>query len=146
MKQQEKYEEQITKCKNTIHALNEYIFQRAELAVKDIQMPNVKIKLFEVVHTTGEVKGVFKFTYKGRDFECLSLSEKILAGIEITAMLRKITKIDCPLCVDNTESVAAFDPVSMPSQIMLIRVAKNQPLIVKYQGEINQFQELQKAG
>ncbi|WP_077534359.1 AAA family ATPase [Massiliimalia massiliensis] len=146
LKEQEKYEGQITDYKNTIHALNEYIFQRAELAVQDIQMTNVKIKLFDIVRTTGEVKGVFKFTYKGRDFEYLSLSEKILAGIEIAGMLRKITKIDCPLCIDNTESIAAFNPVSMPSQTMLIRVVKNQPLAVKYQGEINPIQELQKAG
>ena len=52
------------------------------------------IQLYDVVRTTGEVVDVFRFTYKQRDYRTLSLSEKILAGIEVAAMMRRITGID----------------------------------------------------
>ena len=112
-------------------------------------MPNVKIKLFDVVRSTGEVVGVFKFTYKDRDYTTLSLSEKTLAGIEITAMLRKITGLDCPVCVDNTENIAAFNSVSMPTQTLPLRFVKGQPLTVQFRNNADVLcqpvQELKKA-
>ena len=126
------FAEQITKYKNTVTALTEYISKRAELATAELKMPNVKIRLFEVIRGTGEVKTAFKFDYKGREYCNLSLSEKTLAGIEISALIRKITGKDYPICIDNTESIAAFNEVEMPSQIMLIRVVKGQPLMVKF--------------
>ena len=147
--QQEIYKEQILKYKNILSALSEFVCKRTELAVADLQMPNVKIKLFDVVRSTGEVVNVFKFTYKGRDYTTLSLSEKTLAGIEITAMIRKITGIDCPVCVDNTESIAAFNSVSMPSQTLLLRFVKGQPLAVQSRNNVTMLrpaeQKLKKA-
>lgn len=127
------FAEQITKYKNIVSALTEYIFKRAELATAELNMPNVKIRLFEIIRGTGEVKPAFKFDYKGREYTALSLSEKTLAGIEISALIRKITGKDYPICIDNTESIAAFNDVDMPSQVMLIRVVKGQPLTVKFQ-------------
>ncbi len=147
--QQEIYKEQISKYRNILGALGEFAYKRTEIAVSDLQMPNVKIKLFDVIRSTGEVAGVFKFTYKDRDYTTLSLSEKTLAGIEITAMLRKITGLDCPVCVDNTESIAAFNPVSMPSQTLLLRFVKGQPLTVQFRNNAEVLrqpvQELKKA-
>lgn len=127
------FTEQITKYKNIVTALTEYIFKRADLATAELKMPNVEIRLFEVIRGTGEVKNAFKFDYKGRDYTTLSLSEKTLAGIEISALIRRITGKDYPVCIDNTESIAAFNDVEMPSQVMLIRVVKGQPLTVKFQ-------------
>lgn len=145
--QQEIYTEQILKYKNILSALSEFVCKRTELAVAGLQMPNVKIKLFDVVRTTGELINVFKFTYKGRDYSTLSLSEKTLAGIEITAMIRKITGLDCPVCVDNTESIAAFNAVSMPSQTLLLRFVKGQPLAVQSRSNapVTAVQEWKKA-
>ena len=127
------FAEQITKYKNIVSALTEYIFKRAELATAELNMPNVKIRLFEIIRGTGEVKPAFKFDYKGREYTALSLSETTLAGIEISALIRRITGKDYPICIDNTESIAAFNDVDMPSQVMLIRVVKGQPLTVKFQ-------------
>lgn len=147
--QKDVYEKQILKYKDILSALSEFVYKRTELAVANLQMPNVKIKLFDVYRSTGEVTNVFKFTYKGRDYTTLSLSEKTLAGIEITAMIRKITGIDCPICVDNTESVAAFNSVSMPSQTLLLRFVKGQPLTVQSKNNLRVIrpteQELKKA-
>lgn len=127
------FAEQITKYRNIVSALTEYISKRAELATAELKMPNVEIRLFEVVRGTGEVKTAFKFDYKGREYTTLSLSEKTLVGIEISALIRRITGKDYPICIDNTESIAAFNEVEMPSQVMLIRVVKGQPLTVKFQ-------------
>lgn len=147
--QKEIYAKQIQKYKNIIDALSEFICKRTEIAVADLQMPNVKIKLFDVIRSTGEVVGTFKFTYKDRDYTTLSLSEKTLAGIEITAMIRKITGLDYPICVDNTESIAAFNSVSMPSQTLLLRFIKGQPLTVQFRNNAKVLrgpvQELKKA-
>ena len=147
--QKDVYIVQIRKCKNVLSALSDFICKRTEIAVAGLQMPNVKIKLFDVVRSTGEVVNVFKFTYKGRDYTTLSLSEKTLAGIEITAMIRKITGLDCPICVDNTESIAAFNSVSMPSQTLLLRFVKGQPLAVQSRNNAAAprpaMQELKKA-
>lgn len=129
------FEEQKKKYKDIVSALIEYIYKRAEQATADLDMPNVKIRLFDIVRGTGEVKNAFKFDYKGREYTTLSLSEKTLAGIEISAMIRRITGRDYPICIDNTESIAAFNDVDMPSQVMLIRVVKGQPLSVKFRND-----------
>lgn len=145
--QQQIFAEQIEKYEKTISALREFLFKKAELATKGLEMPNVKFRLFEVIRTTGELKSVFKFEYKGREYTTLSLSEKTLAGIEIAAMMRRITGVDCPICVDNTESVAGFNPVAMPSQTVLLRFVKGIPLTVQVKNRTPavQIQELRKA-
>ena len=120
-------------------SLTEYIYKRTELATRDLQMPNVKIRLFDVVRSTGEVKSTFKFDYKDREYTTLSLSEKTLAGIEIAAMLRRITGRDYPICIDNTESIAAFNNVEMPSQVWLLRVVKGQALTVQFQNKAQTY-------
>ena len=120
--------EQMKKYKDIVTALTEYIFKRADLATAELKMPNVEIRLFEVIRGTGEVKIPFKFDYKGVSTQLLSLSEKTLAGIEISALIRRITGKDYPVCIDNTESIAAFNDVEMPSQVMLIRVVKDNRL------------------
>ena len=135
------FEDRIAKSKQTVSALNEYIFKRAELATKALVMPNVKIRLFDVIRTTGEVKSTFRFSYKGRDYTSLSLSEKMLAGMELAALMRTLTGKDYPVCIDNTESIASFGAAKLPSQVFLLRVAKGQPLTVKAQNR----QTLKKA-
>ena len=120
-------------------SLTEFIYKRTELATRELQMPNVKIRLFDVVRSTGEVKSTFKFDYKDREYTTLSLSEKTLAGIEIAGMLRRITGKDYPICIDNTESIAAFNNVEMPSQVWLLRVVKGQALTVQFQNKAQTY-------
>lgn len=139
---QQVYAEQIKKHRDLQSALTEYVCKRTELATADLKMPNVSIRLFDIIRTTGEVKNVFKFNYKGRDYSTLSLSEKTRAGTEIAAMMRNVIGVDCPICVDNTESVAGFDNSVLPSQTFLLRFVKGQPLTVQSRSNL---QPLQKA-
>lgn len=145
--QQASFEEQIEQNTIKINAVKEYISKRTELMTASLKMPNVTIRLEEVIRTTGEVKNVFKFDYKGRDYNTLSLSEKTLAGVEIAAMVRKICSIDCPICVDNTESIAAFNNVPMPTQTILLKFIKGQPLTVQSRNNLQVVNgaELKKA-
>lgn len=131
MEEKDAQMQRITKYRDVISGLTEFICKRTELATADLAMPNVSIMLYDVVRTTGEAKSAFKFAYKGREYHTLSLSEKTLAGIEIAAMMRKITGRDYPVCIDNTESIAALNSDEMPSQVMLLRFVKGQPLTVK---------------
>lgn len=145
--QQASFEEQIEQNAIKINAVKEYISKRTELMTASLKMPNVTIRLEDVFRTTGEVKNVFKFDYKGRDYNTLSLSEKTLAGVEIAAMVRKICNIDCPICVDNTESIAAFNNVPMPTQTILLKFIKGQPLTVQSRNKLQVVNgaELKKA-
>lgn len=145
--QQASFEEQIEQNTVKINAVKEYISKRTELMTASLKMPNVTLRLEEVFRTTGEVKNVFKFDYKGRDYNTLSLSEKILAGVEVAAMVRKICGIDCPICVDNTESIAAFNNVPMPTQTILLRFVKGQELTVQSRNNLHVVNgaELKKA-
>ena len=145
--QQQSFKEQIEQNTIKINAVKEYISKRTELMTASLKMPNVTIRLEEMVRTTGELKNVFKFDYKGRDYNTLSLSEKTLAGVEIAAMVRRVCGIDCPICVDNTESIAAFNNVPMPTQTILLKFIKGQPLTVQSRNKLQVVNgaELKKA-
>ena len=112
-------------------SLEEYISKRSELLSRELKMPNVSVTLFEPVKTTGELKSVFRFAYKGRDFAALSLSERTAAGLEICALMRRLTGLNFPVFIDNTESVANFDMSALPRQTVFLRMVKNAPLSVK---------------
>ena len=114
-----------------LSSLEEYVSKRTELLAEELKMPNVSITLFEPVKTTGELKSVFRFAYKGRNYAALSLSERTAAGLEICALMRRLTGLNFPVFIDNTESVAHFDMSSLSCQTVFLRMVKNAPLSVK---------------
>lgn len=125
------FEAEKRKYSDITASLEEYISKRSELLSRELKMPNVSITLFEPVKTTGELKSVFRFAYKGRDFAALSLSERTAAGLEICALMRRLTGLNFPVFIDNTESVANFDMSALPRQTVFLRMVKNAPLSVK---------------
>jgi len=141
-KEQKDLNDIIASRKSIILSLAEFIAKRAEIALIPLQMPNVKLKLIDIIRSTGEVKNTFKFTYRDLEYHTLSFSQKILAGIEIAGMMRKSIGIDCPVFIDNSESISSFNAVEMPSQVFLMRVVKDQALNVR---NVKNEQQLQKA-
>ena len=140
------FDMQAEKYRRTLAALVEYVCKRTELAVQQLTMPHTAIQLYDVARSTGEMINVFRFTYNGRDYSALSLSEKTLAGLELAAMMRRLTGIDCPVCIDNTESIAAFHAEDMPSQTLLLRFIKGRPLTVQTRNSaVSPVRELKKA-
>lgn len=90
---------------NLMLAAKEYSVKRAELLLKPLTMNRAAIKLFDVVKTTGEVKDVFKFTYDGKDYHWLSSSERIKAGMEVAALIKRLTGLTYPTFIDNAECI-----------------------------------------
>ena len=95
-------------------------------------MTNTEIVLTEIVKTTGEVKDCFRFSYEGRDYKCLSLSEKVRAGLDVAVLIQKLAGRNYPVFVDNGESICTFGKVRPEGQIIIARVVNNQSLQVTY--------------
>jgi hypothetical protein len=68
-----------------------YLSKRAELTFSALRMNRVAISLYDVVKTPGEIKDTFRFTYNGRRYARLSLSEKVRAGMEVSEMMKRLT-------------------------------------------------------
>lgn len=83
---------------------------------------------------TGEVKDVFKFTYGGRYYNRLSLSEKIRAGLEVSELVKRLTGRNYPVFIDNMESVDELTNVRPTGQIIMAKCVRGAALTVKPMG------------
>lgn len=111
-----------------------YVGKRAELTFSQLKMNLVEIALSEVVKSTGEVKDVFKFTYGGRYYNRLSLSEKIRAGLEVSELVKRLTGRNYPVFIDNMESVDELTNVRPTGQIIMAKCVRGAALTVKPMG------------
>lgn len=107
-----------------------YISKRAELTFSQLKMNLVEISLYDVVKTTGEVKDVFKFNYRGRRYDRLSLSEKIRAGMEVSELMKRLTGRNYPVFLDNMESVDDLANIRPTGQILMAKCVHGAPLAV----------------
>ncbi len=127
----ESYREQIKQKKELESAVKLYISERVRLMFSDFcTLSRVSVSLYDIIKKTGEVKDVFKFTYEDRPYKCLSLSEKIRAGLEISELIKKLTGRGYPVFIDNCESVPVIDNVRPTGQVFLSQVVKGAPLSV----------------
>ena len=124
-------DETILRYERKIHAAAEYAAKRAELSLKPLKMNLVEIKLQEIVKTTGEVVNTFRFTYEGRDYRLLSLSEKLRAGLEVSGLIVHLTGRSYPVLVDNSESITVIDNLDIQRQAVFARVTAGSVLAVK---------------
>ena len=124
-------QEAISKIKRTMTNVISYVSKRAELTFSQLKMNRVEISLYDVVKSTGEVKDTFKFTYSGRRYDRLSLSEKIRAGMEVSELIKRLTGRNYPVFVDNMESVDDLANVRPTGQIIMAKCVSNAPLQVK---------------
>lgn len=108
-----------------------YICKRAELTFSQLKMNKVEISLYDVVKSTGEAKDTFKFTYGGRRYDRLSLSEKIRAGMEVSELVKRLTGRNYPVFVDNMESVDDLANVRPTGQIIMAKCVSNTALQVR---------------
>ena len=61
-------EQEITEKKIVMKDVILYMSKRAEMTFSKLALNRVKISLYDVVKTTGELKDVFRFTYNGRRY------------------------------------------------------------------------------
>lgn len=112
-----------------------YIEAKMQHATKHLK--NVGIKYYTILKDSGEIKQDFIITYKGNEFKNLSRSETIATSLEISNMLNKISGVNLPLFVDDSESCADYNFIedfSNDTQILIAKVEKGQNLkISNYQ-------------
>ena len=131
----------LAQTEDRITAVLDFAATRNKMLFEQLHTQNVACKLFDIVKSTGEIKETWKFTYEGRDYRCLSHSEKVLAGMEMVELLKKLLGRCYPVFADDTESI---DNIPRPSgQSFLARVARGQPLKITIH---NQQIELPRAG
>lgn len=94
-------------------------------------MNRVEIALYDVVKSTGEVRDIFKFTYGGRRYDRLSLSEKVRAGMEVSELMKRLTGRNYPVFVDNMESIDDLANVRPTGQIIMAKCVNGAPLQVR---------------
>lgn len=121
----------IQQKKELLSALAFYISKRVELTFSRLRMNRVAISLYDVVKTTGEVKDVFRFTYEGRDYICLSRSERIRAGLEVAELIKRLLGVTYPTFIDDVESVPVIDNVRPTGQVFIAKVIKGAALQVQ---------------
>lgn len=122
---------QIIENRDMLTAVSRYISRRAELVFEAVKMNRVSISLYDVAKSTGEVRDVFKFNYEDRPYICLSHSEKIRAGLEVSELIKRIAGVNFPVFIDDTESVPVIDNVRPSGQIFLAKVVKGTKLNVR---------------
>jgi hypothetical protein len=126
-----KIEQEITEKKIVMKDVILYMSKRAEMIFSKLALNRVKISLYDVVKTTGELKDVFRFTYNGRRYDRLSLSEKIRAGAEVSELVKRLTGRNYPVFFDNMESVDDLSNIRPTSQMILAKCVRNAELSVR---------------
>ena len=77
-----------------------------------------------------EIFGI-RFTYNGRRYDRLSLSEKIRAGAEVSELVKRLTGRNYPAFFDNMESVDDLSNIRPTSQMILAKCVRNAELSVR---------------
>jgi len=124
-------QDRIAEKKKLISDMALYLSKRAELTFSALRMNRVAISLYDVVKTTGEVKESFRFTYNGRRYDRLSLSEKIKAGMEVSELMKRLTGRNYPVFVDNMESVEDLANVQPTGQVIMAKFVPGAELSVR---------------
>lgn len=117
------------KCESLAKAVIDFAAKKAEIVLKNLKMNRAAIKLTDVAKTTGEVKDVFKFTYDNKDYHCLSASEKIRAGLEVSLLLSRLTGLSYPTYIDNAECIT--NKIDMPMGQVVLAYARKEALNVQ---------------
>lgn len=109
--------------------LNNLIIKE-QLNIVSEYLDRVNLVFSKVDKTTGEIKDDYKIFYEEKEFNVLSLSEKIRAALEISNLINKIVGLKIPTFIDNSESITHYNN-KFDNQIILAKVSKNKELSVK---------------
>lgn len=133
IEEKNKYIENIKETKKIAQKLYiNYLEEKMKFATKHLK--NVKIRYYTVLKESGELKDDFVIMYNGNELKTLSRSEHIATSLEICNMFNKISKINVPLFVDDSESCTDYNFIedySKDSQIIIVRAKKGQELVIE---------------
>lgn len=130
------YKQLIENVKNTKNVAQKlfinYIEEKMKFATKHLK--NVKIKYYSILKDTGELKEDFIITYNDNELKNLSRSETIATSLELCNMFNKISRVNIPLFVDDSESCADYNfpqEYSKDTQMLIAKVEKGQDLTIQ---------------
>lgn len=115
-------------------SLNNLIVKK-QIDIVSEYLDKVYLVFSKVDKTTGEIKDDYKIFYEGKEFNVLSLSERIRAILEISNLINKIVGLKIPTFIDNSESVTHYNR-KFDNQIILAKVVKNKELSVRNELEL----------
>lgn len=106
-----RFKKEIERTENLIEIMKTFASTKVQLLHDTISsyLNDVSIELQEVVRSTGEIKETFRIFYKEKPIMLCSLSEQIKAGQEVSTMIANLTNYECPLFIDNGESIQELD-------------------------------------
>lgn len=123
----------IQNTEKRIKAAQAFKVKKCEIQIREIEakLDRVKIRLFDVTKSTGEIKPTFKLEYDGKEYRVLSTSEKARCGLEISNLICDLTGHDMPVFLDNGESIThytkpggqLFTATVLPNSALTLEVA-----------------------
>lgn len=113
----------IEEIKLAIDAGKQYNSIRLNKQTSTINQYLDKVELsFEELSKDGELKEKFKILYENKEFNKLSNSEKIRAGLEISNLISSVMDIKLPVFVDDSESIIKVP--ELDTQMILTKVVE----------------------
>ena len=116
---------------NEINSFLRLISKRNEVILSNFNMENTSFILSDKSKSSISGKETLQIIYKGRAYKCLSSSERIRAGLEISALLRNLSGLDYPVFIDNAESITSISSRILPSQTFISKVVSKSELEIK---------------
>ncbi len=117
-----------------------YIEEKMKFATKHLK--KVGIKYYSVLKESGEIKEDFVITYNNNELKNLSRSETIATSLEICNMFNKISGVNIPLFIDDSESCADYNftqEYANDTQVLIARVEKAQELQILDGNKQNEY-------
>lgn len=102
----------------------------------------VSFKLFDN-QINGGLKETCECIVNGVPFSSLNSGHKIIAGLDIIRSLSELYEINCPVFVDNTESISSENIPNMDTQMIFLEVRS--PLYIDENGNIHKVDETYNA-
>lgn len=126
----EKLSQERYRLNRAITAVSEYNAIKADMQYEVLRSSfrNVTIRLQRLNQNTNELRDVFEILYKGRDYDQMSTSEAIRAGMEIANSINARTGLKLPMFIDNAESITHY--TKPDTQVFEAKVEKDAPLTV----------------
>ena len=90
----------------------------------------VNFKLFEM-QLNGGMRDCCECTVNGVPYSTLNSGHRIIAGLDIIRSLSKMYGVECPIFIDNAESLNEFNVPDMYAQLILLSVSDDKKLEVE---------------
>ena len=90
----------------------------------------VSFRLFEN-QINGGLKECCECTVNGVPYSSLNNGHRIIAGLDIISSLSKLNGVDCPIFIDNAESISKDNLPDVQSQLICMYVTNDEKMVVE---------------